>query len=108
MQSGVTCNAGDLLSYKKGGFVLADNSSEDMTSNICLAIGNSQTNNSVSVLDVGKYELEDSSHDGDICYVGVNGKMIFDISVKPKYVRKVGHVEGNQLIFNDSQITIMS
>lgn len=106
LQDGLSCKAGTLLSYKAGGYIYADNSSMSTSDNLMLATIDSLYN-VVSAMSSGQFNLNDTSHDGEDCYVGVNGQMIFGFPDGDKiYIKKIGYVEGKYLIFSPNKYSI--
>jgi len=99
--------AGMLLAYKKNGYVLASNNNIELCDNVVLTATDA-TAQTVRVMDHGKYDLESEEHDGDNCYIGEDGRLIFaPTKTVGRINKKVGYVEGSFLIFNPSSYALL-
>lgn len=68
---------GNLLAYKKGGYVFADYNNADTCENIVIATSDVDVlNNTVNIMDNGMFALGTEDFDGESVYVGINGQMI--------------------------------
>lgn len=106
LASGLQVFEGTLLVYQKNGYVLADNKTADTCDNIVIAATDGLAG-TVGIIDVGVYNLNDSTHDGENCYVGSNGQIEFGaITTSGLYSKKIGFVEGSFLIFRPSPFVI--
>jgi hypothetical protein len=106
LATGLSVFEGTLLVYQKDGYVLADNKTAETCENVVIAATDGITG-TVGVIDVGVYNLSDSTHDGENCYVGEKGKIVFGaITTSGLYSKKIGFVEGSYLVFRPSQFTV--
>ena len=107
MASGVSCSAGNILYYSKGGYRLADNRAVNTCSNIVLAIEDSKTDGTVRIIEYGIYDTMDNSHDGEDCFLDKNGKYVYtSVTTSKLYNKKVGYMDGTYLVFTPSQYAV--
>ena len=94
------CKPMTVLSYQKDKYWLADNKTSVLTQNLALALNEPTPSGDVDVLTFGTYNLEDNSHNGDPCYVGTKGEVIFEQpNVQDSISKKIGFVVDDKLIF---------
>ena len=104
----VKIKAGTILVYKRNGYVPADNRNIDDCDNIVLAATDG-LGSTIEVVRTGRYDLKDKTHDGDNCYVGQNGSIIFvPPTQKGTIVKKIGYIEGSYLMFYPSELSYLN
>ena len=99
--------AGNLLAYKQNGYILADNKDIVSCDNVVMATidGISST---ILVMDYGKFDIETTAYDGKNCYVGENGRIVYEpIKKRGLISKKIGYVEGNFIIFNPNPYALL-
>lgn len=105
LADGVTCSRGELLGYKKGGFVKADMNDYTTLGDLVITLAAS-SNGKVKVLQQGQYAINDIE-DGRTVYVGEAGAYR---STPPNqsgnYIKVVGMVEGDVLHFAPDTLAI--
>ena len=96
----VACKQGQLLTYRSGGYMLADNGSRNFAKNLAIALEDSTDDHTVNVMLFGAYNLGESYFDGADAYVGKTGDIIYGRPMdKDIVIRKIGYVRNNYLIF---------
>lgn len=106
--TGVKIFSGTILTYMKDGYIPAENTDIEKCDNIVLATSDG-LGETISVMDTGKYDLGNTSHDGENCYVGIKGQIMF-IPPKDKgtIIKKIGYVENNMLVFNPNGYALVN
>ena len=106
LADGLSVFEGVLLAYQANGYILADNHSEDTCDNVVLTAMDG-LNGSVKVVESGVYDLGSYTHDGENCYVGEKGEIVFgSLDTQGLVCKKIGYVEGTNLIFRPGQYAI--
>ena len=105
--TGVTAKKYNLVSYTNSttGFVLADNTKPETLENVYLCVSDVSTDgyikiaNSQEAFDLNSPEFTTYNlKDKDILYVGTNGT--FTTTEPSTYVKRVGMVEDDDIVFN--------
>ena len=105
--TGVTVKKYNLVSYTNSttGFLLADNTKPETLENVYLCVSDVSTDgyikiaNSQEAFDLNSPEFTTYNlKDKDILYVGTNGT--FTTTEPSTYVKRVGMVEDNDIVFN--------
>lgn len=104
----IKIHAGDLLVYKPSGYEPANNKNNSNCDNIVLATTDGLSQD-IAVMYSGRFDLGTTSHNGQTCYVGDNGKISYvPITTTGRVCKKIGYVEGNMLIFNPNTVAIIN
>lgn len=85
----VSCLAGTILEYTDGGYQIAN----PYSTNIVLAVSDS-LDGKIVVIDYGVYDTSDALHDGQDCYIGRGGKIVYGAGET-----KIGYMQENYFVF---------
>ena len=104
-----SCDAGTILSYSAGGYVLADNTTQSTSTNVVIALTDSDTSKNVWVSQVAIFETNDFAHDGEMVYLDKNGQTTF---TRPKTVgeisKRLGYMENQMFVFNGAYVELLN
>lgn len=107
LADGVSCERGDILGYKKGGYVKATNTDYTTLADLVLALQSSNSNKKINVLVQGKYTVTDTLTDGNMVYVGEDGKYITSPpNTSGRFVKNIGIVKSDAIIFHPDTLAI--
>ena len=105
LAAGVSCKAGQLLGYRAGGFVLATNTDYSTLVGVVIAQDDGKAGGTVNAISRGSFAV--SATDGAQAYVGTDGAIVYaQPTASQAYVKILGHVEGDKLIFEPDSLAI--